>query len=266
MGNRKPQLRTPSRKPRMGSVSVCADAGSPIFSLAQAFTPGFMCHQNQQPPLGGLDRQRAAPPQDGSPSTSLRTSPVNGAPKESVGIAHPGLKAWATKNKPLRHYRQIASLFLAAALLASGAAQGVQAQSAEGVSYAVVVTGLGGDATYEKLIQGWGKDLATALRKDGAAAGRVFWLAAKKEEGVHADSRREEIVKVFDQLAGRVRPGDVFELFLIGHGSYDDYDYRLSIPGGDLTASPWAEQLNRIRAEKQVVGNMTSASGGGLGG
>ena len=189
---------------------------------------------------------------------------MNGAPKESVGIAHPGLKAWATENKPLRHYRRIASLFLAVTLLASGAAQGARAQSAEGVSYAVVVSGLGGDATYEKLIQGWGKDLATALRKDGAAAGRVFWLAAKKEEGVHADSRREEIVKLFDQLAARVRPGDVFELFLIGHGSYDDYDYRLSIPGGDLTAAQWAEQLNRIRAEKQVVVNMTSASGGSL--
>lgn len=141
---------------------------------------------------------------------------------------------------------------------------GWAAQSADGVSYAVVVSGLGGDSAYEKLIQGWGKDLTTALRKDGAAAGRVFWLAAKKEEDVHAESRREEILKLFDQLATRVRPGDVFELFLIGHGSYDDYDYRLSVPGPDLTAAQWAEQLNRIRAEKQVVVNMTSASGGSL--
>ena len=77
------------------TVSVGANACAPIFSLAQAFTPGFGCHQYKQPPLGGLDWQRAAPPQDGSPSTSLRTSPVNGAPRESVLFPNPGLKAWA---------------------------------------------------------------------------------------------------------------------------------------------------------------------------
>src|SRR3990172_1931059 len=90
-----------------GSVSVCAKVCSPIFSLAQAFTPGFLCHRNTQPPLGGFDWQRAAQPQDGSPSTSLRTSPVNGAPSESAVIANPGLKAWATENQPLA---QIATL------------------------------------------------------------------------------------------------------------------------------------------------------------
>ena len=198
---------------------------------------------------------------------------MNGAQKESVGTAHPGLKAWATENKPLLklgRYRRIASLILAAALLASAAAHAAQtaesrAESrAESLPYAVVVSGLGGDSTYEKLIQGWGKDLSSALRKNVGSDGRVFWLAAKKQEGVHAESTREEIRKLFDQLAARVRPHDVLELFLIGHGSYDDYDYRLSIPGPDLTASQWAELLARIPAERQAVVNMTSASGGSM--
>jgi len=187
---------------------------------------------------------------------------VNGAQKESVGTAHPGLKAWATENKPLLklgRYRRIASLILAAALLASAAAHAAQtaesrAESrAESLPYAVVVSGLGGDSTYEKLIQGWGKDLSSALRKNAGSDGRVFWLAAKKQEGVHAESTREEIRNLFDQLAARVRPHDVLELFLIGHGSYDDYDYRLSIPGPDLTASQWAELLARIASDAAVA-------------
>jgi len=159
-------------------------------------------------------------------------------------------------------HRRLQTALVGGALLCAGVA--ARAQSVEGVPYAVVVSGLGGDSTYEKLIQGWGKDLSTALRKNAGSDGRVFWLAAKKQEGVYAESTREEIRNLFDQLAARVRPHDVLELFLIGHGSYDDYDYRLSIPGPDLTASQWAELLARIPAERQAVVNMTSASGGSM--
>lgn len=137
-------------------------------------------------------------------------------------------------------------------------------QAAEPASYGVVVTSLGGDAEYEKLIQGWGKDLAAALRKGRNAEGHVYWLAAKKEEGVHAVSSKEEIGKLFEQLSKQVRPSDSFGLFLVGHGSYDEYDYKLSIPGPDLTGKEWAELLNRIPAERQAVVNMTSASGASL--
>ena len=157
---------------------------------------------------------------------------------------------------------RIVILALAAALVLAGTT--LRAQAVESASYAVVVTSLGGDPEYEKLIQDWGKDLAAALRKDRAAEGRVFWLAAVKEEGVHAEARKEEIVKLFTELATRVRPADRFGLFLIGHGSYDDYDYRLSIPGPDLTGTEWAELLNRIPGEKQVVATMTSGSGASL--
>ena len=161
-----------------------------------------------------------------------------------------------------------AALLLLPMLAGLGTAWGQQAdQGAQGsqtASYGVVVTSLGGDAEYEKLIQGWGKDLAAALRKDRNAEGRVFWLAAVKEEGVHAESRKEEIVKLFVELATRVRPGDTFGLYLAGHGSYDGYDYRLSIPGPDLTAEEWAGLLNRIPATRQAVVNMTSASGASL--
>jgi hypothetical protein len=167
--------------------------------------------------------------------------------------------------KRKQHGRWAARLALPVVLTMIVAASTAWGQRAgEPASYGVVVTSLGGDAEYEKLIQGWGKDLAGALRKGRNAEGHVYWLAAVKEEGVHAVSSKEEIAKLFEQLARQVRPGDAFGLFLVGHGSYDDYDYRLSIPGPDLTGTEWAELLNKIPAERQAVVNMTSASGASL--
>ena len=141
---------------------------------------------------------------------------------------------------------------------------GITAPPADGLTYALVGTGLDGDQEYGKLIQGWSKDLYSILKRDGIAEDRLFWLAANRQEGVHGESRREQISRLLEDLAARMRAQDVFQLFLIGHGSYDGYDYRFDIPGRDLTASQWNELLGRIRAERQVVVNMTSSSGASL--
>jgi hypothetical protein len=57
---------------------------------------------------------------------------------------------------------------------------------------------------------------------------------------------------------------DVVQLFLIGHGTFDEFDYRLNIPGPDITSAQLRDLLDRIPAERQVVVNMTSSSGGSL--
>jgi hypothetical protein len=131
-------------------------------------------------------------------------------------------------------------------------------------TYAVVITGLGGDPEYEKIIEDWGRDLRSSLEKSGLGQDRLFWLAAKKLDGVYAQSTQEQIQRLLQTLAGRVQPRDVFQLYLIGHGSYDEYDYRLSLPGPDLTAAQYAELLKPIRSERQLVVNMTSSSGASL--
>ncbi|MBI3895919.1 MAG: hypothetical protein HY313_08295 [Acidobacteria bacterium] len=140
----------------------------------------------------------------------------------------------------------------------------IAAPQAGSFTYAVVVTGLDGDPEYGKLIQAWSKDLYSLLKRDGIAQDRLFWLAANRQEGVYAESRREQITQLLGNLATRIRPQDGFQLFLIGHGSYDGYDYRFHIPGSDLTASQWNEMLGRIRAERQIIVNMTSSSGASL--
>ncbi|MBI3934816.1 MAG: hypothetical protein HY316_08985 [Acidobacteria bacterium] len=166
--------------------------------------------------------------------------------------------------------RRAAKLTLAVALFAlltvvchvlTGVAR---AQTAQPSTYAVIITGLGGDPDYGKMIDGWGKDLHTALEKSGLGKDHLYWLASTKQEEVYAVSQADQIKRLLDMLAARMTPQDAFQLFLIGHGSYDDYDYRFNIPGPDLTAGQISELLARIPCERQLVVNMTSASGASL--
>ena len=140
-----------------------------------------------------------------------------------------------------------------------------RAQSAAGpATYAVIVTGLGGDPDYGKMIDGWGKDLHSALAQSGLAQDHLYWLAASHQDSVYAVSQADQIRRLLSVLSARMTAQDTFQLFLIGHGSYDDLDYRFNIPGPDLTAAQFAELLTSIKCERQVVVNMTSASGASL--
>jgi hypothetical protein len=51
---------------------------------------------------------------------------------------------------------------------------------------------------------------------------------------------------------------------LIGHGSFDGQDYKFNLVGPDITAAELAGLLVRIPASRQLVVNMTSASGGSI--
>src|SRR5229473_8421068 len=51
---------------------------------------------------------------------------------------------------------------------------------------------------------------------------------------------------------------------LIGHGSYDGVEYKINLPGPDLSAAELGTLLNRVPATRQLVVNMTSASGGSI--
>ena len=57
---------------------------------------------------------------------------------------------------------------------------------------------------------------------------------------------------------------DEFALFVIGHGTFDGTDYKLNLPGPDITASQMSALLNRLAARRQLVVNMTSCSGASI--
>jgi hypothetical protein len=122
-------------------------------------------------------------------------------------------------------------------------------------TYYVTVSGLGGEPEYEKRFSLWAQEIERVLRSNGAD------IKVESLQGTAAN--RAGVRSALERIAGEAKAGDAFVLMLIGHGSFDGVDYRVNLPGPDLTAVDLAALLDRIPAQRQLVVNMTSASGGG---
>ena len=124
----------------------------------------------------------------------------------------------------------------------------------EAKTFYVTVAGMGGEPDYEQ---------------------RFALLAAETEKTLkaHAPDAQVETLKgpsanksgvraALERVAQESKPQDAFVLLLIGHGTFDR-EYKINLPGPDITAAELAVMLNKIPAGRQLVVNTTSASGGG---
>jgi hypothetical protein len=123
-------------------------------------------------------------------------------------------------------------------------------------NYFVTVAGLGGTPEYETQFKQWAASMDKALRANGADC-HVETLTG-------AAATRRGIRETLGRIAGEIKPDDAFALLMIGHGTYDGAEYKFNIPGPDITAEELVSLLNRISAGRQLVVNMTSASGASL--
>ena len=127
------------------------------------------------------------------------------------------------------------------------------ALSLPAATYYVTVSGLGGEPDYEQRFGMWARDIDKALK--AAPDAKVETLV---------DGTRDQVRAALERIAKEAQPQDALVVMLIGHGSYDGYDYKINLPGPDLSAAELATLLNRIPASRQLVVNMTSASGGSI--
>jgi hypothetical protein len=138
---------------------------------------------------------------------------------------------------------------LAAAVLAGlGAAAPAHAEL-----YYLIVSGLGGEATYEEQFAKDTDALAAVARRT-TAQNRVMVL---KGEG----ATREAVVTGLESLKTRAKAADNLVVMLVGHGSYDGETYKLNLPGPDIDGEELAKLLGAVPARSQLVVNATSASG-----
>lgn len=121
-------------------------------------------------------------------------------------------------------------------------------------TFYVTVAGLGGEAEFEQRFTGWASDLSKSLSAVGDA---------KVETLQGANATRASLRGALERIAKESNAKDSLVLMLIGHGTYDGLDYKFNVAGPDVTSIELAGLLDRIPA-RQLVVNMTSASGGGI--
>jgi hypothetical protein len=130
------------------------------------------------------------------------------------------------------------------------------ALQAAGATYYLTIAGLGGEPDYEQRFAMWAGEIEAILK---SAAGD-----AKVETLRGPSATRANMRAAFERIAGEAKPEDSLVVMLIGHGTDDGVDYKINLPGPDLSATELAALLNRVPAARQLVVNMTSASGGAI--
>ena len=78
--------------------------------------------------------------------------------------------------------------------------------------------------------------------------------AAEASGIVDTESKREQVLAAFDQLAETVQPSDRFLLFMLGHASRTGRgDMKFNLRGRDITEAEYITLINSIPAEHQIL-------------
>jgi hypothetical protein len=123
-------------------------------------------------------------------------------------------------------------------------------------TFYLTVAGLGGAPEYDQRFSGWAKDLDKLLKSAEPNA--------KVETLQGADATKANVEAWLRDIAAHAKPDDSVIVMMIGHGTFDNIDYKFNLPGPDLTATELGNLLDKVPAKHQLVVNMTSSSGGSL--
>jgi hypothetical protein len=129
------------------------------------------------------------------------------------------------------------------------------AAALQGATYYVTVAGLGGEPDYEQRFSGWAKDIDKVLKS--AADAKIHTLFGP-------EATKAALKAVFDRIGKEAKSQDALVVMLIGHGAFDGFDYKINLPGPDMSAIELATILDRMPPARQLVVNMTSSSGGAI--
>jgi hypothetical protein len=149
-----------------------------------------------------------------------------------------------------------AALLAVAAPPAPAAAQAV---------HVLLVTGLPGEPRYAAAFHATAAALFDVARNAWGVPDSSLVLLTEDPAGdpvrTRARSTRENIAQSLVALSRRVAPGDILLIILLGHGSGEGADSRVSLPGPDATAADFSGWLAGF--ERQTVVFVNAASAGG---
>ncbi len=127
------------------------------------------------------------------------------------------------------------------------------AQTTAGETRALIIAGLGGEPEYEETFQQEAGRLADRL---GDVADDVTLLTG-------TDVSAGTVHSALTALTTRLRADDALLFAFIGHGSWDDEQFRFNVPGRDFTATDLGGWLDAAPAKHQLV-IVTGASSGAV--
>lgn len=120
----------------------------------------------------------------------------------------------------------------------------------------VVLEGLGGEERYTEQFS------AQVSAIEIAAA--ALTSADRIQVFRNGNYSRDTVIEFFTGLDGRMQSDDRLAVFLIGHGSYDDHEYKFNIGGPDITDSDLKDMLDIGGGGNQLIVNTSSSSGATL--
>ena len=117
----------------------------------------------------------------------------------------------------------------------------------------VIIEGLGGEQRY---VEQFDKQI-TALKHASLSVTsndrvRVFRTS---------DADRNSVLEYFEFLSSQSSADDTLSIYLVGHGSYDDHEYKFNLPGPDLTGEDIATTLGNQPEQNILLVNTSSSSG-----
>ena len=115
----------------------------------------------------------------------------------------------------------------------------------------VVIEGLGGEPRYVEQFASQVDELERAA--SGLTDGEHIQVFRSGEFG------RDDVLSFFESLD--LVSDDRLAIFLIGHGSYDDHEYKFNIAGPDVSDTDLYDILDGAGAGSMLVVNTSSASG-----
>ncbi len=127
--------------------------------------------------------------------------------------------------------------------------------SLHATTFYVTVAGLGGEPDYEQRFAMEATDIDKTLKLGTGNDVQTLHGAGATKAAVRG---------ALEKVAHEAKAPDALVLMLIGHGTFDGSEYKFNLPGPDLSATELAEMLDKIHAGRQLIVNMTSASGGAV--
>ena len=112
--------------------------------------------------------------------------------------------------------------------------------SLHATTFYVTVAGIGGEPDYEQRFTAQAQEIDKLVKAGGPDA-NVTTLSG-------AQATKAQIQNALAQIGKQAKPADALVLMLIGHGGFDGYDYKINLPGPDLSAVELAALLDRVQA------------------